>query len=151
MEPAREQIGILEDALALEFGLTREAIASLRREHLEMEVDWRLISKKVWLAPGGVEKLRARLGCPESSAEKNGHGEAPGAPAEPVLLVVRSIPRNVHIVVCEKKDGDGALVRVRVRSNANFLPGMELRALAHPDYRDVFDLVGRCPRMKGRW
>jgi len=65
--------------------------------------------------------------------------------------VVRSIPRNVHIVVCEKKDGDGALVRVRVRSNANFLPGMELRALAHPDYRDVFDLVGRCPRMKGRW
>jgi hypothetical protein len=157
MEPAREQIGIYEGDLALELGLTRETMASLRREHLQEGVDWTLNAKKVWLVPAAAERLKAQLGCPDLPAGKNGHGEAPGAKAEPVELVVRLIPRNIHIVVCEKKeDGDrgdfgAGLVRVRVRSNANFLPGMQIRAMPHPDYSDVFDLVGRCPRQRGRW
>ena len=66
-------------------------------------------------------------------------------------MIVRSIPRNVHIVVCERERWRWCPGRVRERSNANFLPGMELRALAHPDYREAFDLVWRCPRQKGRW
>ena len=72
MEPAREQMGLLEGELVLEFGFTREAMASLRREHFEEGVDWTLISKKVWLEPAGVEKLRARLGCPVLRRKKTG-------------------------------------------------------------------------------
>jgi hypothetical protein len=56
MEPAREQMGLPEGELALEFGFTREAMASLWREHLEEGVDWTLISKKVWARAGGRRK-----------------------------------------------------------------------------------------------
>jgi hypothetical protein len=150
MEPAREQMGVFEGDLALELGLSREAMALLRREHLEEGTDWILNLKKVWLAPAAIEKLKEKIGCPDLPAQNNGHGEAPGANGEPISLIVSSVPRNIHIVVCEKKEG-GALVRVRVRSNANFIVGMELRGVPHPDYSDVFDLVGRCPRQRGRW
>lgn len=69
---------------------------------------------------------------------------------EPVTLVVTSKrpPRNSHIV--EAKLGE-QLVRVRVKDNANFLPGMEIRARQDEDYADMFVLVGRTPRYKGRW
>jgi hypothetical protein len=151
MEPRGEQMGVFEGDLALELGLTRETMASLRREHLLDGRDWQLVGKKVWLGPAAVKRLKEKVGCLDSPGQKNGHGEAPSAIAEPVELVIRSVPRNIHIVVCEKKEGDGELVRVRVRSNANFLPGMEIRGMPHPDYSDVFDLVGRCPRQRGRW
>ena len=50
-----------------------------------------------------------------------------------------------------RKDNGGEPVRVRVRNNANFMPGMEIRARQNEDYPDVFVLVGRTPRYRGRW
>jgi hypothetical protein len=40
---------------------------------------------------------------------------------------------------------------VRVRDNRNFMPGMEIRARQDEHYPDVFVLVGRTPRYRGRW
>jgi hypothetical protein len=67
--------------------------------------------------------------------------------SEPISLVITSLrpPKNTHIIEAVRKDG-GEPVRVRVRDNKNFLPGMEIRARQSEEYPDV----GRCPRYRGR-
>ena len=45
---------------------------------------------------------------------------------------------------------EGESVRVRVKDNRNFIPGMVLKATPG-EYIDVWDLKGRCPRYRGRW
>jgi hypothetical protein len=45
-----------------------------------------------------------------------------------------------------------AALSVRVPSNVNFIPGMEIKARPSEDYpEDVYVLVGRTPRYRGRW
>lgn len=84
-------------------------------------------------------------------------------------LVVLNITRNSHILMATFQDGalapkgkkyqgrekkytrEGDLlfpVRVFVRSNKNFIPGMKI--LCRHRERDLWDLVGRCPRSRGR-
>lgn len=126
-------------------------MVDLRQAHLEEGFHWKILKKEVCLSPAAVERLKAELGCPDSQNGKNGQDEALGASAAPILLVVKRAARNVHILFAEKKEGgDGTEVRVRVRSNLNFLAGMEIRATP-TEYADFYDLAGRCPRQRGRW
>lgn len=63
-------------------------------------------------------------------------------------MKVSRVTINRHIILAKNADGDE--VRVRVKDSANFVPAMTVRArfLQAPD---LFELVGRCPRQKGRW
>lgn len=141
---------VSEVALALELGLSRDGLAEMRKVHCVQGVDWELVKREVRLSLVAAERLKALVGCPDSENKKNGQDGDPGAILEPVLLVVTRGARNARILMAKKKEG-GAEVRVRVRSNVNFMAGMEIRATPHPEYDDFFDLVGRCPRQRGRW
>jgi hypothetical protein len=71
---------------------------------------------------------------------------------EVISLVITSLrpPKNPHIIEA-KRPGSDEILRVRVRDNRNFMPGMEIRARQDEHYPDVFVLVGRTPRYRGRW
>jgi hypothetical protein len=61
------------------------------------------------------------------------------------------IDRRRVMIIEAKRPGSDEIVRVRVRDNRNFMPGMEIRARPVLLYPDVFELVGRTPRYRGRW
>jgi len=67
---------------------------------------------------------------------------------EVLEVVVRRIPRNPMLLICE--DAAGTEVRVRVRRNALFVPGMRVPVRVRVG-QDVADLARALPRRKGRW
>lgn len=66
---------------------------------------------------------------------------------KPVPLTVSARCQNPRLLLAKANTGD--LVRVRVRDNQNFQIGMSLQA--KQIQADLYELVGRCPRFKGRW
>jgi len=93
------------------------------------------------------------LAGPESPDEEKPRVSHCVREPEPISLIITSVrpPKNPHIIEAVRKDNGGESVRVRVRDNANFLPGMEIRARPDEQYPDVWALVGRTPRYRGRW
>lgn len=70
--------------------------------------------------------------------------------ARPVAeLIVAEISRNPTVLRARLEDG--RLVLVRVRSNANFTPGMRLKARAPGPGGTLYSFEGQCPRWKGRF
>lgn len=71
----------------------------------------------------------------------------------PCEFVVRRLSHNPTLLQCVGEAEREVLVRVA--TNANFIPGMKLRA--RPPAKGggiaarVYSLVGHCPRWKGRW
>ena len=121
--------------------------------HLKPRVDYVKEKKQVMITEKGYVALRGLLGCPESPNEEKARLSRSVRETEPISLLITSLrpPMNPHIVEATRKDNGGESVRVRVRDNANFLPGMEIRARPDEEYPDVFVLVGRTPRYLGRW
>lgn len=72
--------------------------------------------------------------------------------ARPVLvLTVTKIARfNPHIVFA-RQEGATADVRIRVKTNVNFIPGMSIRARAPAAGSDVYSHEGHCPRRRGHY
>lgn len=139
---------IAEADLAQELGISREDIRALRTEYFTEGRDWHREKNKVVLyAPEAAEALRKKIGAEQADEALR------AALAIVHTLVVFQVPlRNPHIVTAQKKEGGGgAVLRVRVRNNVNFLPGMEIKAKRDAQYPDVFVLEGRCPRFRGRW
>jgi hypothetical protein len=97
--------------------------------------------------------LRGLLGCPESPNEEKARLSRSVRETVPISLLITSLrpPKNPHIIEAVTKDNGSESVRVRVRDNKNFLLGMEIRARQDEEYPDVFALVGRTPRYRGRW
>lgn len=75
----------------------------------------------------------------------------------PVSLRVVQVPVNPRLVLCVPTTLQGMpqagaeRVRVKVRSNVNFIPGMLLKAEAIAGLPGMFSLVGACPRFRGRF
>jgi hypothetical protein len=67
--------------------------------------------------------------------------------SQPVPLTVSNRCINPKLIIATANNGD--LVRVRVRDNQNFQKGMKVNA--KQIQADLYELVGRCPRFKGRW
>jgi DNA-directed RNA polymerase beta subunit len=67
------------------------------------------------------------------------------APAEQELTV-QALTRNGQIVMATRGE---ELVRVRVRESRHFVAGMKMTC-RHLQ-ADLWELVGRCPRFRGRW
>lgn len=71
--------------------------------------------------------------------------------ARPIVeLTVTKISRNPSIVHATEGEGR-ADVLVRVRTNANFTPGMRLPARAPAPGSLLYHFEGNCPRWKGRF
>lgn len=70
-------------------------------------------------------------------------------PGEPISLKCRKAETNRHIITAWMDDGK-TCVRVSVKDNSNFVPDMPVRArlIQEPD---LYELVGNCPRSKGRY
>jgi hypothetical protein len=59
---------------------------------------------------------------------------------------------NPRLVLCTYQDeGLERRVLVRVGRNANFMPGMELKAIRPARETEPWGYAGRLPRLRGRW
>jgi hypothetical protein len=140
-----------EERLALGLGLTRERLAEVRPTDARKNgraVQVPVSAVETMCAMLGLGKAVARRALKEVAAEGVGEKEAGAGQGEAVLRVLR-LTRNERIVMAEKKEAPDGELRVRVHSNVNFVPGMELTG-KHVQ-QDLWDLVGRCPRRRGMW
>lgn len=133
-----------ETALAEAIGVNRKELAALRRRALKEGTDFEKRGGAVVYSADGMAAVARALEVEAPDPEKNGGG----APVEVVLRVTR-VPRNPRIVLAT--DGTTADLRVKVRRNVNFRPGMEVPALPVPGIDGLFEFRGRLPRRPGRW
>jgi hypothetical protein len=161
-----------ETMVANHFGLSPAELKSIRDAHCVEDEHWRKKGREIiWLEDGlaRVEGVLAALQQKKGQDEAQGGGDEEFASVAdggvlagalaglmaPTLkrMRVQAIPRNPKLVLAvpadEKNGGPEHVVRVRVRSNQNFLPGMELNARMESEEQGV--LEGRCPRYRGRY
>ena len=69
-----------------------------------------------------------------------------------VMVKVLRCCANPRLVLCAYQDnGLERRVLVRVGRNANFMPGMELKAMRPARETEPWGYAGRLPRLRGRW
>jgi hypothetical protein len=158
-----------EPMVARTVGLSRSQLKALRDENLTREVDWVLVNAVVTYSPAGLEKLlraagldagdfawpgREAMPAPALVAEEGAAlaGDPVAAtPAVPPLveLRVRNVCGNPILVFAATPEGE--VVKVRVRTNTNFLPGMPIRARAPQSPGGLWHHEGACPRFRGKY
>lgn len=153
-----------EAELSKKLGLTREAVREMRIMHLAQGDDWMKLGREIHYSDAGVKKLiktikknapdganYCDLTLPKIKAEPPMGVYLADLPDGPVLdaIVVRIYEKNPHYLEAKLGSRD---IQVRVRNNQNFVAGMviESRQLVMANER-VFDYIGRCPRVRGRW
>lgn len=157
---------ITESKLAEKLGISREILQRFRASTLNKGVDWSLEKRVVIYRPAGLILAARHLGeIPAESKKKSKKA------AKIDRLKVINAPRNRRIVFAvplnsadknpknsnpnkglrtiTTADLKQPLLRVRVRDNSKFLPGMEMPVRHIAD--DVFELTGNQPRYKGRF
>jgi hypothetical protein len=71
---------------------------------------------------------------------------------EEVKVKVTRIVANPRLLLCSYQDnGLERRVLVRVGRNANFMLGMELKAIRPERETEVWGYQGKLPRLRGRW
>jgi hypothetical protein len=71
---------------------------------------------------------------------------------EEVKVKVLRLCANPRLVLCAYIDGSlERRVLVRVGRNANFVPGMELKAIRPERETEPWGYQGKLPRLRGRW
>ncbi len=132
-----------ESELAKELGVNRDVLVAYRNGDMPRK-GWKRSRGAVWVTKMGEEWIHEQLGS-DIGVELAEFEAEPGAPRE---MTVKKRPLNPRMVLC---DLDGEEVKVRVRSNENFLVGMKLKARPPaPDSR-MWVLEGRGPRWRGKW
>ena len=95
----------------------------------------------------GAEEARRQKGLADSAPNSfvtNEHEE--------VKMKVLRLCANPRLVLCAYQDnGLECRVLVRVGRNANFMPGMELKAMRPARETEVWGYQGKLPRLRGRW
>jgi hypothetical protein len=144
---------VFETRVAANCGLSRDAVAELRKKHLQEDVDWAYVKKRVMYTLAGAAKLRAAVALPPDP-EKDAVPDIAEQPDPVKLVVCRTFPKgNTHILEAHAPGKDphdrANVVRVQVRSSANYVPGMELPAIHEHD--DVYRVARPDPRWRGTW
>jgi hypothetical protein len=160
-----------EPMVARVTGLSRTILKRARGKGLEKGTDWLLVKSVVTYPAGGLKKLLASAGvdsaalawpippgAPLDSPAVDGGAalDATGVAAaieelvqpEWVEIVVERVVPNPTILFARH---GAETVRVRVRSNENFVQGMKIKARPPEDEGGLWWLVGNCPRWKGRF
>lgn len=152
------QNGFSEAEVAAQLGLSEADVARLRKEALFEREEWTRKGRMVQILQSGVDKIKALLTAattPEGITPPSVNQDKPQAPqraeaeassAEPHAFVkITELARNPTLLFGNLGDKP---VRVRVRSNKNFLVGMEIPVRV--DITGLCWYTGRCPRWKGR-
>jgi hypothetical protein len=158
---APDYFGHAETGLAKRFGVGRNHLRKLRHAHLEADVHW--VQKKggsILYSDAGMKKLSLLLATKPIAAPSPPIAApsppialpAPVATGMTVTLIAWSRAPNPRVLLAYRPGTDPAdpanHLTVRVRSNENFLRGMELPARYGGTY---FELTGPPPRHRGRW
>lgn len=144
-----------EKDVAEALGLSTRHLSEIRKKNaaaLPEGEAWQRDGQRIhWTTPG-IAALTALL-----SLEKKEGAPEPAAPLPDLVAVVvdRIVPNPRYLLVRKKNAagvGEGDLLRLRVNSNRNFLPGMIVeRCRPVPGSPDLYEHEGRCPRWRGRW
>nr|WP_294577651.1 hypothetical protein [uncultured Rhodopila sp.] len=158
---------IRESQLCAELQVSKDELRRRRQHFLTEGTHWAYVKKRVLLSTTGAQILRGTADVPVP--DKNAAPANPAPPRPPVALLLEKNPPppayqgeliawkapalNPHLVVAYIPGTDPRnpmhLVNVLVRSNVNFLPGMKIKARHVEAIR--YELVGPCPRWRGRW
>lgn len=128
-----------EKELAAELGIDRKILVGWRKEGYIAY--WERNGNTIVYYPEGEHEVRNHLQneiCVEELSEPL------PPPDEPKEMVITKLPLNPRMVIC----GD---IRVKVRENKNFIVGMKVNARPSMDNEQVWVMVGRCPRWRGRY
>jgi hypothetical protein len=148
-----------EFSLATTVGVPVEVCREIRARWLTEGSDWRHWKGYVLLSKEAAGKVLAVLGIayPEKGPEPTLGGilkkcdlDRPGKPPKEIELVVwnpHPSPTRNDVILAQGKSGTA--YRVLVGCNANFVYGMKIKAT--PVAAGVYQLVGPCPRERGRW
>jgi hypothetical protein len=136
-----------ESELCGELGIPRYTLVAFRNAGHLGKSGWKRSANAVWITIFGEriirERLASRIGIPEDAL----------GPVEETLepddFKVTGMPRNPRLILCEGPGGGE--IRVRVRSNENFVKGMLVKARPPAPDSLVWVLVGRSPRWRGKW
>ena len=105
------------------------------------------IAKELFATNDGAEEVHKQKGLPDlapNSFVTNEHEE--------VKVKVLRLCANPRLVLCGYQDnGLERRVLVRVGRNANFMPGMELKAIRPARETEPWAFEGKLPRLRGRW
>jgi|GEM_PF-1302735 len=133
-------------------GLARDLIRKIRQEKMTEGVHWILKKKRVFLSAPALKLLADRIDASIEPPTQEVSPEPANAKNEAVLCAWMS-PTNTRILEAYVKGTDPKkrenIVRVRVKSNINFTRGLEFKA-KHVQ-ADLYDLIGACPRSRGRF
>jgi len=109
----------------------------------------RRVGKTFYWSPAGVNTLRRQVrgeSLDSPAPEKTQAADNERTP-EPERFTVLKLFANRHLLLAE--DAHGSSVRVRVSDSSNFMPKMVIKARQIEG--DLYELVGRAPRYRGRW
>lgn len=142
--------------MATALGLSIPVLRKLRREHLIEGEDWRIEGRFVVYTLSGRDRMSKLLENELQSHDPDGgKGPIEIAMPEPAgeveradLWLIKTV-RNPRIVLAALTPGGEPDQRVRVRSSANFLPGMVLPCLREAE--NLWTLGRACPRWRGKW
>jgi len=169
------QFHVRESHLCAELRVSEDELRRRRRYFLTEGKHWDYVKKRVLLSDIGAEILRGTRGClVPDDFEKN----APATDSAPRKAAIALLPeknpppveftgelvawaaptRNERLLVAYLPGTDPNnplnLVSVFVRSNRNFLRGMKVPGPGRSLNRTgetTYELVGECPRWRGRW
>jgi hypothetical protein len=164
---------IRENRLCAELGVSVDELRRRRQFFkLQQGVHFEYVKKRVMLSEVGALVLRGTIKVPVPVDGATANCEEKAATVAGLLLDKNPPPvrftgsliawaapaHNPHLLIAYLPGTDPTnplnLVTVLVRSNGNFLRGMELPGpgrIINQLRDDAFELQGACPRWRGRW
>jgi hypothetical protein len=125
-----------ESKLAVSLDVPTEAIAKIRQEGLSEGADYVKKGKGYTYSGDGIRRVLQALGLLVDFST-----------GDVFSAVIKCLPRNPNMLLCELSDHSP--IRVRVKTQVNFVPGMEIQV--KPDIgTPLFNYVGQYPRIRGR-
>lgn len=163
-----------ESHVAGRLGISRDTIREMRNAHLVEDADWKSVRNIICLTDVAAGKIAAALSLPAPAtavspekaaemlvAEKDAATATTGAGLVDLIeeLCVWRLTKNPHIIEAFAPGTDPMhrqnILRVRVKNAANFCrvggDGKPMMLPARHVQVDLYELVGPCPRRKGRW
>lgn len=150
-----------ETKMAARLGLSRDETRALRQQYLTKWTHWKLVKRRVYLTEEAVHLLLSKKGLPPPTPSINAALPQNAARPRQLLLmapfegelVVWNVCHNTRILLAifpqDHADNPQTIVRIMVKSNKNFVAKMKVRA-RHIE-KDLYELVGACPRWRGKY
>lgn len=134
---------VKESDLPERYGLTRPVVAGVRTRFMAETVHWKKEGREILLNAAGLALFEEKIGIEKKEA----------APVKEVVeLKVVKVPRNPKMLLAGTLDGARKDLRVRVKNNKNFKPGMKLVGCTAVDAeKGYYELKGKPPRRPGKW